>query len=171
MKRLLSLAALALLAGFAFAADTQPASDNIYANDFTTGMGSWKLNKSEGKQDAAGLKITKTQEYGGIIIDDNKKADLSAFQTVSVDFVNGDTKDVQVIMKIGSGLNSKRTEKEVTLPPGEKTLSWKIAGAPVDASAVNYMNFWITDAGEHNITIKKISFAASAAPAASEPAK
>jgi hypothetical protein len=170
MKRVLSLAALVLLAGFAFAADTMPASDNPYANDFTTGMGNWKLNKSEGKQDATGLKITKTDEYGGIIIDDNKKADLSAYKTVTVDFVNGDTRDVQIIMKIGSGQSDKRTENEVTLPPGEKSLSWKIAGAPVDVSGVNYLNFWITEAGAHNITIKKISFP-TASPAATGPAK
>src|ERR1035437_7218248 len=147
MKRLLSLAAVALLAGFAFAADTQPASDNIYANDFTTGMGSWKLNKSEGKQDATGVKITKTEEYGGIILDDNKKVDVSAFKFVNVAFVNGDTKDVQIIMKIGSGQSDKRTENEVALAPGEKTLSWKRAGAPVDLTQVTYLNFWIGEAG------------------------
>ena len=77
MKRILSLVAVALLAGFAFAADTQPASDNMYANDFTTGMGNWKLNHSEGKQDATGLKITKADEYGGIIIDEKSRGDFS----------------------------------------------------------------------------------------------
>jgi hypothetical protein len=177
MKRLLTLTALLLTATVVIAAETQPATpasptatapttapatpaayDNPYAADFTKGMAEWKLNKAEGKQDKDGLKITKTSEYGGIINDDNRKGDLSTYKTVSVDFVNNDTKEAQIIMKIGSGQSDKRTEEAVALPVGAKTLTWKIAGDPVDPANITYMNFWVVEEGNHDIIIKKISF-------------
>jgi hypothetical protein len=170
MKRLLVLASVVLLAGFALAAENPPAtapaaSDNLYANDFTKGMGAWKLNKAEGKQDQNGLKITKSGEYGGIIIDDNKKADLSHYKWANVTFVNNENKAVEIVMKIGSGEKDKRTAQPVTLPQGENTLSFKLEGAPVDLAAVNYLNFWFNEEGERNIIIKDINFTAAALPA------
>src|ERR1035437_8007098 len=160
MKRIASLAALCLLAGFAFAADQ---SDNIFVNDFTTGMGKWVAAKCESSQDATGLKITKTEKLGGIGIDGGKKEDLSAYKTIDFDMINGGDKPIKFMFKIKSGNAARTDEKGPSLDPGAHTVSFKLAGGEVDLTKVDYIKIWVADAGDVNLTIKKSSLGGGAA--------
>ncbi|MCL2646805.1 MAG: hypothetical protein FWD61_07335 [Phycisphaerales bacterium] len=166
MKRLISFAALALVAGFAFAEEATTTATNVFLNDFTTGMGKWTLNKCEGKQDTEGLKITKTEQFGGIGLETNNsnKADLSAYKTIDFVMVNGGEKPIDFSFKIKSGQTTKATgrtdDKAATLAPGEHTVSFTIAGGDIDPKEINYIRIWTVEAGEVKLTIKKTSFTA-----------
>jgi opacity protein-like surface antigen len=171
MKRFGFVAVVALFASaalVAFAEDAaKPAEESkptSFEQDFTKGMGRWQTSKVESKQDAEGLHITKvTEELGGIYIDDKPAQDMSAYKTVDVEFNNESGKDLNVVMKIKSNQGKQnRTDKEVTVPQGVKTVSFTLAGGDIELASVDYMRFWFAETGDVKVTIKKISLAPAA---------
>ena len=158
MKRFIPFAALALVAGFAFA---QAADDNVFINDFTKGVGKWVV-KGTHTQDAEGLKITKTEQFGGIGIETyNKLYDLSAYKTIDFAMENGTDKPIEFTFKIKSGKTSARTDDKIKkLAPGAHTVSFTLEGGDIDLKEVNYIRIWTATTGDTKLTIKKASFTA-----------
>jgi len=167
MKRLIaSFAALAVVAGFAFAqeANTNP---NVFIQDFTKGLGKWVVNKSTHTQDAEGLKITKAEQLGGIGIElhNKEKVDLSAYKSIDFAMVNGGDKPIEFTFKIKSGNptsnpDARTDDKILTLKPGEHTISFRLEGGGIELKEVNYIRIWTAPSEDLKLTIKKASFTA-----------
>jgi hypothetical protein len=142
--------------------------EDTYTNDFTKDLGKWKLMGAEGKVDKDGLKITKTDLFGGIGQTETVPQDLSAFEAITIEIANGGAADINLSFKIGCGAD--KSGEDFSIPAG-KTITYKrdLSAAGVDLKKIDYMKLFATEAMPTvNITIKKITMVkgtATTAPA------
>jgi len=163
MKRLITFTAAALITGLAFA---QAAATNPFTQDFTKGLGKWEAMKCTSTQDADGLKITKTEEYGGIAIEEFRETyDLSAYKSIDFVMENKSDKPIEFSYKIKSGKatppntpEAHTMDQAATLQPGEHTVSFPLNVGSINTKEVNYIKIWTAANADLKLTIKKASF-------------
>lgn len=149
------LCALVCLAAMPVSASAQDA----IANDFTKGMGKWILDKAEGKVETEGLKITKVEQYGGILAE-GTSANLTGFTAITFDLQNAGDKPLALTCKIGSGSN--KVGDDFTLDAGKSmTYTRSLDGLDIDLKAVTYIKLFVNEAGPVNFIIKKAALVGS----------
>lgn len=174
-----SLALCVVLAGVGlvlFCGSTAMAADP-FTNDFTKDLGTWKVEKAEGKVGADGLTITKFEQFGGIMIENPpaKGADLSNAKAVTVELQNAGDSTLKLLFKIGSGAK-KVTSKDINIEAGKSmTYKYPLADAEIDLTKVNYMRLFAGQAQEDGkLIIKKVGLVmkgeSASKPADTKPA-
>lgn len=147
-----------------------PASaQETVTNDFTKDLGKWTVDKAEGKVEKDGLKITKVEQFGGILLD-CQATDLSGAESITIDLQNASDKPIALAFKIGSG--DKKVTQDFTVEAGKSlTQTFPLAGIEVDLKGVTYVKFFAAEAGAANLVIKKVAVVkAAGSQPASKPA-
>ena len=129
-----------------------------YENDFTKGLGRWRLEDAEGACDPAeGLKFTRLGQYGGVILE-RRATDWSAYTAIVVELKNSGAKAEELSLKFKGG--GKKYTREFRVGPGQSIVHREELAklrARVDVSGITYMKLF-GKPGPVQLTLKKILF-------------